>query len=51
VPELTAILTAALTGYLAIASLIKFVATVSYKVFFWYRLGLALVIVTVWYLR
>ena len=51
VPELTAILTAALTGYLAIASLIKFVATVSYKVFFWYRLGLAFVIVTVCYLR
>lgn len=49
--EITGILTAAITGYLAIASLIKFVATVSYKVFFWYRLALALVIVVVWYVR
>ena len=44
-PEITGIVTAALTGYLAIASLIKFVGTVSYRVFFWYRLALALVIV------
>lgn len=51
VPEITGIVTAALTGYLAIASLIKFVGTVSYKVFFWYRLALALVIVAVWLAR
>lgn len=50
-PEITAIVTAALSGYLAIASLIKFVGTVSYKVFFWYRLALALVIVAVWVAR
>jgi undecaprenyl-diphosphatase len=51
VPELTGIITAALTGYCAIASLIKFVGTVSYKVFFWYRLALAVVIVVVWSIR
>jgi len=50
-PEVVGIVTAALTGYLAIASLIKFVATVSYKIFFWYRLALAVMIVAVWSLR
>jgi undecaprenyl-diphosphatase len=50
-PEMVGILTAALTGYCAIAGLIKFVSTVSYKIFFWYRLALALVIVVVWALR
>jgi undecaprenyl-diphosphatase len=49
--EIVGIFTAALTGYCAIASLVKFVSTVSYKIFFWYRLALALVIVAVWALR
>jgi undecaprenyl-diphosphatase len=49
--EILGIFTAALTGYCAIAGLIKFVSTVSYKIFFWYRLALALVIVAVWVLR
>ena len=51
IPEITGIVTAALTGYLAIASLIRFVGTVSYRVFFWYRLALAAVIVGVWFIR
>ena len=51
IPEITGIVTAALTGYLAIASLIKFVGAVNYRVFFWYRLALALVIVGVWITR
>jgi len=50
-PEITGIVTAALTGFLAIASLIKFVGAVSYRFFFWYRLALALVIVGVWIAR
>jgi undecaprenyl-diphosphatase len=49
--EIVGILTAAFTGYCAISSLIKFVSTVSYKIFFWYRLALALVIVAIWALR
>jgi undecaprenyl-diphosphatase len=44
-PEITGILFAFLSGYLAIAGLIKFVEKVSYKFFFWYRLLLALIIV------
>ena len=51
IPEITGIVTAALTGYLAIAGLIRFVTSVSYKVFFWYRLALAAVIVAVWFIR
>ena len=51
IPEITGIFTAALTGYLAIAGLIRFVTSVSYKVFFWYRLALAAVIVAVWFIR
>ncbi len=49
--EIIGIFTAAFTGYCAIASLIKFVSTVSYRVFFWYRIGLALVILIAWSLR
>lgn len=45
------ILTAAISGYLAIAGLIKFVSRASYKVFFWYRLGLAILIVGLYFLR
>jgi undecaprenyl-diphosphatase len=49
--EVVAIITAALSGYLAVAWLLKFVEKVSYKVFFWYRLALAIVIVGVWLVR
>ncbi len=42
--EIGGVVAAALSGYLAIAGLIKFVNKVSYKVFFWYRLFLALLI-------
>jgi undecaprenyl-diphosphatase len=49
--EMIAVATAALSGYLAIAWLLKFVEKVSYKVFFWYRLALAIVIIGVWLVR
>lgn len=49
--EAVGVITAALSGYLAIAGLLKFVQKVSYKGFFWYRLALALVVVCVWLLR
>jgi undecaprenyl-diphosphatase len=39
---------AALSGYLAIAGLIKFIQKSSYAVFFWYRLALAVLIVFLW---
>lgn len=51
IAEITGVVTAAVTGYLAIASLIKFVGTVNYRFFFWYRLALALVIVVAWLTR
>jgi len=49
--EIIGIITAALSGYLAIAWLLKFVEKVSYKVFFWYRLILALIIIIIWAIR
>jgi undecaprenyl-diphosphatase len=49
--EIIAVVTAAVSGYLAIAWLLKFIEKVSYKIFFWYRLALAIVIITVWALR
>jgi undecaprenyl-diphosphatase len=48
--EIAGIIAAAVSGYLAIAGLIKFVEKTSYKIFFWYRLGLALLILLVWFL-
>jgi len=39
------ILTSAVSGYLAIKYLIKFLESSSYKVFFWYRLALATLII------
>ncbi len=42
--EISGVIAAALSGYLAIAGLMKFVNQTSYKIFFWYRLGLALII-------
>lgn len=44
-PEIIGILVSAVAGFLAIAGLLKFVEKVSYKVFFWYRVGLAAVII------
>lgn len=45
------VIASAMSGYLAIKYLIKFVENYSYKVFFWYRLALALVIIGVAALR
>lgn len=49
--EVVGIATAAISGYIAIWWLIKFVEKVSYKIFFWYRLALAAMIVLVYFLR
>lgn len=49
--EIIGIVTAAISGYLAIAWLLKFISKVSYQVFFWYRLALAVIIVIVFLLR
>lgn len=38
------IVSSAVSGYFAIAGLLRFVGRVSYRVFFWYRLGLSLLI-------
>jgi len=45
------LLSAAVSGYLAIKYLLKFVEKTSYAMFFWYRLGLALLVLSVYYLR
>jgi undecaprenyl-diphosphatase len=47
--DLVGILVAAVSGYLAIAVLLKLVEKVSYAVFFWYRLILALIIVMMYF--
>lgn len=44
-------LSAALSGYLAIKYLLKFVQKASYAAFFWYRLALALLIAIVYFVR
>lgn len=49
--ELVGILTAALSGYAAISWMIKFIEKVSYKVFFWYRLTLAVLILIFSFLK
>ncbi|HRZ94950.1 MAG TPA: undecaprenyl-diphosphatase UppP [Candidatus Moranbacteria bacterium] len=49
--EIIAIITAAVSGYVAIAWLLNFVEKVSYKVFFWYRLLLAVIIVIIWFIK
>lgn len=49
--EITAIFVAALSGYAAIAWLLRFIEKVSYKIFFWYRLLLALIIVTIYFIK
>jgi undecaprenyl-diphosphatase len=45
------ILTSALTGYLAIKYMLKFIQKVGYAPFFWYRLALSLVIVLFYFFR
>ena len=45
------IIFSALSGYLAIKYLLKFVEKYSYAVFFWYRLGLALIVAGVYILK
>jgi len=49
--EIIAIATAAISGYVAIAFLLKYIEKVSYKIFFWYRLLLAALIVLVWFMK
>ncbi|MDD5489920.1 MAG: undecaprenyl-diphosphatase UppP [Candidatus Moranbacteria bacterium] len=44
-------LSAAVSGYLAIKYLLKFVERASYAIFFWYRLALALLIMAVYFFR
>jgi undecaprenyl-diphosphatase len=44
-------LSAAVSGYLAIRYLLKFVEKSSYAVFFWYRLGLALLVLIFYFSR
>lgn len=48
---IVAMASSALSGYLAIKYLLKFVERSSYAVFFWYRLGLAAVIWLIYFLR
>ncbi len=45
------LLVSAVSGYLAIKYLLKFVKKASYKIFFWYRLILASLIILVYFLR
>ncbi|MCX6765536.1 MAG: undecaprenyl-diphosphate phosphatase [Candidatus Moranbacteria bacterium] len=45
------VLTSAISGYLAIKYLLKFVQKSSYAIFFWYRLVLSLAIVLVYFLK
>jgi undecaprenyl-diphosphatase len=49
--QFIAILSAAISGFFAIAGMLKFIERVSYKIFFWYRLAFAVVIVLVFFLR
>ncbi|MFA5961192.1 MAG: undecaprenyl-diphosphate phosphatase [Parcubacteria group bacterium] len=49
--QFIAILFSALSGFLAIAWMLKFIERVSYKIFFWYRLAFAVVIVLIFFWR
>jgi len=42
--EIVGVIASAISGYLAIAGLMKFINKVSYKVFFWYRIVLAILV-------
>lgn len=45
-PFVVGVLSSAVSGYFAISSLIRFVERASYRVFFWYRTAIALIIVS-----
>ena len=45
------VLSAAISGYLAIRYLLKFIQKASYAIFFWYRLGVALLILLVYLIQ
>lgn len=45
------IFAATVSGYLAIKYLLKFIEKVSYKIFFWYRLALAILVVMVYFIK
>lgn len=49
--EFIGVLSAAISGYISIAWLLRFIEKVSYKVFFWYRLALAAIIILVYMMR
>lgn len=45
------IFAATVSGYLAIKYLLKFIEKVSYKIFFWYRLALAILVAIVYFIK
>ncbi|NTU66948.1 MAG: undecaprenyl-diphosphatase UppP [Candidatus Moranbacteria bacterium] len=49
--EVAGIIAAAISGFIAISWLLKFLEKASYKAFFWYRLALAAAIVIVFFLK
>jgi undecaprenyl-diphosphatase len=51
IPLLIGILSSAVSGYLAIKYLLQFLAKYSYKVFFWYRLALGIIIIIFYFLK
>jgi undecaprenyl-diphosphatase len=50
-PIILGIIAAAVSGYLAIKYMLRFIQKVGYAPFFWYRLALAAIIVIVYFLR
>lgn len=50
IPLVLAVISSAVSGYLAIKYLLKFVERAGYAIFFWYRLGLAAVILLIYYI-
>jgi undecaprenyl-diphosphatase len=50
-PIILGIIIAAVSGYIAIKYMLRFIQEVGYAPFFWYRLALAAIIVTVYFLR
>lgn len=51
VPIILGIIAAAVSGYLAIKYMMRFIQKVGYAPFFWYRIALALIIVLVYFIR
>lgn len=49
--ELAGVLAAAVSGYISIAWLLRFIEKVSYKIFFWYRLFLAAIIILAYMIK